>query len=147
MTAISMHSKRMDLFVVDNDGLVRHNWWEDGVTAWQDDWEVFIGLKTAPKAVVAAVARTDHNLDVFITGGDGHVYWTSWGVASAVIGKPAKSPLGKTPYKLERFPDGSILPERMPGWTQERGPLAFGSHRGPGRVHGRAGLGRQLHES
>jgi hypothetical protein len=78
IAAVACRQNHLDLFVVGNDGRVYTSWWHDG-GAWsgaQNNWQPIGGFFPA-KAHVAAVARTQDHLDLFVVGNDGRMY-TSW---------------------------------------------------------------------
>ena len=78
VTAVSRSPSNLDLFICGGDGRVYTSWWLQG-NEWsgiKDDWKPIGGFFPSG-ATVAAVARSPNNLDLFICGGDGHVY-TSW---------------------------------------------------------------------
>jgi len=77
VTALARTPNNLDLFAIDEDGIVQTSWWHAG-----GDWSGRSGWHglggTFPKAAkVAAVARTPNNIDLFVPGLDGKV-WTSW---------------------------------------------------------------------
>jgi len=82
VTALASRPDQLDLFIVGNDGVVYNSW----RTA-QDHWSGLrrwraIGGVFPPGAEISAVARTPQQIDLFVTGNDGHVY-TSWCTAGS----------------------------------------------------------------
>jgi hypothetical protein len=78
VTAVSRTPNNLDLFIVGGDGVVYTSWWSN-TADWSginNDWRN-LGGTFPPTTRVAAVARTQNNLDLFICGNDGFVY-TSW---------------------------------------------------------------------
>ncbi|MFD6389084.1 M12 family metallopeptidase [Nocardia sp. NPDC060259] len=78
VSATARRADHLDLFITGNDGRVYTSWWHAG-SEWSgagDRWRTIGGIFPAG-AVVASVARTSNNLDVFTVGNDGRVY-TSW---------------------------------------------------------------------
>jgi len=81
VTAISRQPEKIDLFGVDRDHKVYTAWHHDGMdwSCWTDksrEWKS-VGGDFPEGALVAATSRFADNIDLFIVGGDGHVY-TSW---------------------------------------------------------------------
>jgi hypothetical protein len=79
VTAVSRTSNSLDLFIVGSDGAVYNSEWSSttGWTGIGNDWRN-LGGAFPPNTRVAAVARTQNNLDLFICGGDGIVYTSQW---------------------------------------------------------------------
>jgi hypothetical protein len=78
VTVVARTPDNLDLFVVGDWGTVYTSWWSQG-NDWSgvnDSWRSLGGFFPSSRWV-AAVARTPHNLDLFMVGGDGQVY-TSW---------------------------------------------------------------------
>lgn len=82
IAAVSRRPDHLDLFTLGGDGRAYTSNWSLGGT-WsgaKDNWRSVGGFFPA-WAEVSAVARTPEHLDLFIAGGDGHVY-TNWWPAS-----------------------------------------------------------------
>ena len=78
IAAVARTPDHLDLFVVGNDGRVYTSWWHEG-QPWSgvnDNWLPIGGFFPAGCSI-AALARTQDHLDVFVIGNDGRVY-TSW---------------------------------------------------------------------
>jgi hypothetical protein len=78
LAATSRNDGNLDLFITGNDGRVYTSWWYAGAdwSGVNDNWRSIGGFFPAGSPL-AAVARTENNLDLFICGNDGRVY-TSW---------------------------------------------------------------------
>ncbi len=80
VTAITRSRNDIDLYATGSDGRVYTSWWRDG-DGWSsaDDgrWSS-IGGAFPDGAPVAAVTRSDKNIDLFATGNDGRVYTAWW---------------------------------------------------------------------
>ncbi len=75
---MSRNPNQIDLFITGHNGHVYTSWYEDG-SDWSglgDKWRD-IGGTFPVGAPLAALARRPNQLDVFVTGLNGHVY-TSW---------------------------------------------------------------------
>lgn len=83
VVAVVRGANEIDLFVVGNEGDVYTSRWVDGRdwsgigNKWRD-----IGGNFPPGAPVTAISRNPDQLDVFITGNDGHVYTSYWTAGS-----------------------------------------------------------------
>jgi hypothetical protein len=68
----------LDLFIVGGDGRVYTSWWFQGAdwSGVNDNWRPIGGFFPAG-APIDAVARSPHNLDLFLVGGGDRVH-TSW---------------------------------------------------------------------
>lgn len=79
VVAVVRGANEIDLFIVGNEGDVYTSRWVDGRdwsgigNKWRD-----IGGNFPPGAPVTAISRNPDQLDVFITGNDGHVYTSYW---------------------------------------------------------------------
>lgn len=75
LAVLSRNPNQMDVFVTGNDGHVYTSWYIDG-SDWSglgDKW-LDIGGVFPVGAPLAAVSRHPNQMDVFVTGNDGHVY-------------------------------------------------------------------------
>jgi hypothetical protein len=79
ITAVSRDSNKLDVFLVSNDGGVYTAAWDQNVDSgkWRGWWRVGT-LASVPGAPVAAVARSAHQLDIFVAGSDGKTYTAAW---------------------------------------------------------------------
>ncbi len=78
VAALARVRDHLDLFITGNDGRVYTSWWHQG-SDWsgiRDNWRSIGGFFPRGERV-AAVARLQNHLDVFIIGNDGRPY-TSW---------------------------------------------------------------------
>jgi hypothetical protein len=81
VTAVSRHKDKLDAFLVSDDGGVYTAAWEQGVEGnrWRGWFRIGNRNLTAkPGSPVAAVARDQHKLDVFVAGSDGKTYAAAW---------------------------------------------------------------------
>ena len=82
VAAVARSANNLDLFVIGNDSHVWSTAWPDVAHPgrWLPDWFPLPGQAVFDKNTqqVAAVARTAHNLDLFVIGNDGHVWTTAW---------------------------------------------------------------------
>ncbi len=79
VSAVARTGNNLDLFAVAVDGVVYTSWWYAGATDWSgigNKWKPIGGIFPVD-AQISAVARTEHNLDLFAVARDGVVY-TSW---------------------------------------------------------------------
>jgi hypothetical protein len=132
VTAVARNPGQLDLFIVGNDGHVYTSWWTAG-SEWSgisDNWRDIGGVFPVGSRV-AAVVRNPNQLDLFITGGDGHVYtswWTSgsdwsglndrWRDIGGVF--PAGAPLAvvsRNPNQLDVFVVGNQGDVYTSWWT------------------------------
>jgi hypothetical protein len=76
--AVARTPDNLDVFIVGNDGRVYTSWWFNGAdwSGVNDNWRS-IGGFFPPGAPVDAVARSPHNLDLFLVGNGDRVH-TSW---------------------------------------------------------------------
>ncbi len=81
VTAVARTANNLDLFVAGGDGRIYTSWWSAGVdwSGVNNNWRSIGGIFPTGTQVTA-LARTQNNLDLFVTGNDGSVY-TSWWVA------------------------------------------------------------------
>lgn len=82
VTAIARRPDNLDLFIVGNDGVVYNSWKIPG-----EDWSGMrrwraIGGVFPSGAEIAAVARVRGQLDLFVTGSDGHVHTSGYTAGS-----------------------------------------------------------------
>jgi hypothetical protein len=72
-------SKTLDAFAVRSDGSICTAAWDADVAdgKWRGWWPIGSG-KTHPGSPVTVVARSPHQLDVFVTGLDGGIYTAAW---------------------------------------------------------------------
>ncbi len=78
VATVARMQEHLDVFVVGNDGRMYTSWWHQGQN-WSgaaDNW-LPIGGFFPVQAHIAAVARMQEHLDVFVVGNDGRMY-TSW---------------------------------------------------------------------
>jgi hypothetical protein len=81
--AVAREANRLDVFAVDEEGAMQHNWW-DG-QEWHPSWLSLGGIFTSAPA---AVSWDPHRIDVFGVGGDGAMFhnwldvgssqWAGW---------------------------------------------------------------------
>lgn len=79
VAAISRRSGKLDLFVMDSEGVVRTTSWDKGVNngAW-DEWRPISAVGRFEKHQhVSAVARSPFNIDIFVVS-DGNVVTNFW---------------------------------------------------------------------
>ena len=78
VTAVARTPGNLDLFIVGGDGRVYTSWWFQGAdwSGVNDNWRPIGGFFPAG-APIDAVARSPHNLDLFLVGGGDRVH-TSW---------------------------------------------------------------------
>ena len=87
LSVVSRNPNQLDVFVTGGDGQVYTSAWSAG-GAWSgigDKWWDIGGI-FPPGAPVCAVSRDPNQLDVFIMGGDGHVYTSAWSAGGAWSG-------------------------------------------------------------
>jgi hypothetical protein len=79
LTAISRSRDAIDLFAVARDARVSTAWWREG-DGWSSAGRGFspIGGDFAVDEPVTAITRSDDEIDLFVTGGDGRVYTAWW---------------------------------------------------------------------
>jgi hypothetical protein len=79
ITSVSRAPEKLDIFLVSHDGGIYTAAWDANVAngQWRGWWRIGNGV-AAPGAVVAAVARHPHKLDVFVIGTDNHIYTAAW---------------------------------------------------------------------
>jgi hypothetical protein len=79
ITAVSREARKLDVFLVSNDGKVYTAAWDQHVAGgrWRGWWPIE-GVVARPGAQVAAVARDPDQLDIFVTAVDGKVYTAAW---------------------------------------------------------------------
>jgi hypothetical protein len=79
VTAVSRDPGKLDVFAVGADGEVATAAWDQHVAggSWRGWWPI-AGGRSAPGDMVSAVARTPHQLDVFVAGTDGGLYTAAW---------------------------------------------------------------------
>ncbi|MGH8713743.1 MAG: hypothetical protein ACREYB_07035, partial [Casimicrobiaceae bacterium] len=79
ITAVSRDANKLDVFLVSTDGGVYTAAWDQNVAngAWRGWWRIG-NLSAKPGATVAAVARSAHQLDIFVAGSDGKTYTAAW---------------------------------------------------------------------
>ncbi len=78
ISAVSRDPKKLDIFLVSNDGGVYTAAWDANVAGgWHGWWRILTGV-AAPGSAVAAVSRDPNKLDLFVIGTDGGVYSAAW---------------------------------------------------------------------
>ena len=77
--AVSRSPTRLDVFVVDKDGVIRTAAWAKNVSdgKWRGWWPIQSGI-ALPGGPVSAVSRGANKLDVFVVGNDQGIYTASW---------------------------------------------------------------------
>lgn len=74
--AVSRSANQLDIFTVDKNGLVYTNRWDLAIQTEWLGWESIRGGRASCGTEVAAIARSDKELDVFVIGEDGDI-WTA----------------------------------------------------------------------
>jgi hypothetical protein len=79
VAAVSRAPGNLDLFIVGNDSHVWSTFWNQA-GGWSHDWFPLPSDAVFDRTTqqVAAVCRTDQNLDLFIVGNENHVWSTYW---------------------------------------------------------------------
>jgi hypothetical protein len=103
VTAISRNSSQIDLFVMGGNGHVYTSWWTagsdwSGIHGWRDIGFLFPGGNS-----VTATSRNPNQIDLFVVGGNGHVYTSWWYAGSDWSGIKGWSDLGGA------FPAGATV--------------------------------------
>ena len=104
IAAVSRNPNQLDLFLCGTNGRVYTSSWSDespwsGLNGWE---EIGGPVPVWPTTVeVAAVSRNPNQLDLFMCGGNGHVYTSSWTAGSNWSGLNGWKDIGGT------FPQGA----------------------------------------
>jgi hypothetical protein len=83
ISVLSRFAQHLDLFVVGRDQCVYSTAW-DGGTGWMNQWFRLAdnnfgdGFRVPVLSPVSALARSQDNIDLFVTGFDGSVFSTAW---------------------------------------------------------------------
>jgi len=85
VTALSVESTRMDVFVADPQGMVS---WIYYLNGWYDGWQHVGDKHGVPRAPITAVSHTKDDMTLLLPGDDGGVYTIQWG-GSAVGWEPS----------------------------------------------------------
>ena len=88
VAAVARHEDQLDVFWVGNDGAIRSNWWNGGLSGakWNVPFRISDPASAPPGGSVAAAARFPDHLDVFWAGEDGAI-WSNWWDARANNGQ------------------------------------------------------------
>lgn len=140
VSAVSRHGDHLDLFVVDSNGDVRSCWWspDNGWSGLDKDWGNLgnPGKAFSSGAEVAALARYENTLDLFVFGADGNVYskwwaetadWSDWNnigpvfPSNSVPADAKVTAVARTPESLDLFVVGNDGRVNHSWWTQDNG--------------------------
>lgn len=79
ITAVSRDANKLDIFLVSTDGGVYTAAWDQNVAnaQWRGWWRIG-DVTSKPGAPVAALARDNHKLDIFVAANDGKTYTAAW---------------------------------------------------------------------
>ncbi len=129
----------IDLFVVGHDGAVWSSWWDAAGGGWRPWFQIHPETRFDPDSRVAALARRQDHLDLFVTGRDGAV-WSCWWHADAAQWRPwfpiqpetvftrahPATALARRPEQIDLYKvgfDGAVWSSWWPGgWTQRLPP-------------------------
>ena len=110
VTAVSRSSDHIDLFVMDENGVVWSSWWHDDGQGWRPWFKIHPDIKFAVEADVTAVPRGVEQVDLFVVGFDRVVWTTSWPLAEA---QPSPHSTASPIYGIKK--DGRLLQTRHVG--------------------------------
>ena len=143
VSAVARAPDNLDLFITGSNGVVFTSFWNprDGWSGLGNHWTNIGGVFPAG-APVSAVARTPDNLDLFITGGNGVVYTSSWNPHDGWSGLgnrwtniggvfPPGAPVSavaRTPDSLDLFVTGNNGVVFTSSWNPRAGWSGVGNH-------------------